>query len=86
MYCPLSREMTSQPSTLHRALESWDWISKMVHFYVGPLPSAKLAKVCIKQEVIDYAENYPHPKAELLQEGTFFLVHLLARAILVMKK
>ena len=51
--------MTSQPSTLHRALESWDWISKMVHFYVGPLPSANLPKVCTKL-YIDSAEDITH--------------------------
>ena len=35
---------------------------------------------------IDSNRNFERNKAELLKEGVFFLIHLFARHILVMKK
>ena len=43
----------------------------------GKIPNCKVYKIVELQE---------HAKAELLQEGIFFLTHLFDRDVLVMKK
>ena len=60
------------------------------HYYfgLGPIPKLKpkLANTVTDTETTFQRENLVTDKAELLQEGTFFLIHLFARVVLAMKK